>query len=51
MAPKKKATAKSLSKTKLSAKQAGAVKGGMMRRGAESCKETGDSGMMGCGTG
>jgi hypothetical protein len=53
MADKKKPTkaTKDLPKGKLTAAQLKAVKGGARRLGAESCKETGDSGMMGCGTG
>jgi hypothetical protein len=60
MAAKKKATksAKDLPKGKLTAAQMGKVKGGMMKKistsgslglsAADTCKETSDTGMMGC---
>lgn len=53
MADKKKTakTTKSLPKGKLTAAQLSAVKGGRPMASPESCAETGDSGMMGCGTG
>ena len=48
MADKKKRPADSPRDPKLSKDEADNVKGGMMRNSPESCKETGDTGMMGC---
>ena len=48
MAGKKKKTTKSLPKGKLTAAQLSAVKGGRPASGSEQCKETDDSGTMGC---